>query len=310
MFLVSSKKLMAVLFCENTNNTNKININWHYKLIKLGGKHMKILVLLTCYNRKEKTLKCLETLRKDNQIDFEFIVVDDNSNDGTFEELKKLDYVKVIQGDGSLFYSGGMRIAIDTAKKMQLNMYDFVMLINDDVEFFDNSISKLILFLNNENAIVIGSMCDKNSIFSYGGSIKTSKFRPSYKNVMSTTEKRVYCDTFCANCVLIPVKIFVKLDNIDSVYRHAMGDFDYGCCAVKKGYRIVASDFFVGKCDDNSIKGTWRDTKLSRRARIKLMKSPKGLITKEWFYYLKKNHGILTAVIYSCTPYIRILVKK
>lgn len=271
---------------------------------------MDILVLFTCFNRKEQTLQCINSLRNDDSISFDFIVVDDNSSDGTAEELSKYKSVTVIKGNGALFYSGGMRIAIANAKQRDLDMYDYVMLINDDVDFFDKSVSNLISFLNGEEAIAIGSMCDDKNQFSYGGSIKTNKFKPSYKNVMSTSTERKYCDTFCANCVLIPINIFKKLDNIDPLYRHAMGDFDYGCDAVKKGYKIVASDFFVGKCSDNSMKGTWKDTTLSIIKRIELKESPKGLPSKEWFYYLKKNHNILTAIIYSLTPYIKILLKS
>ena len=45
---------------------------------------MKIVVVFTCFNRKEKTLKCVERLIEGNKrIDFKFIIVDDGSTDGT-----------------------------------------------------------------------------------------------------------------------------------------------------------------------------------------------------------------------------------
>lgn len=271
----------------------------------------KVLALATCFNRCEKTKKSLYTLQeKNSDIDFDFIICDDNSNDGTYEMLEKIENVTVLKGNGNLFYSGGMRKAISKAKSMDLTKYDYIMFMNDDVEFFENSISKLIIELNSQNSIIIGSMCDDNNQLSYGGAIKTSKIRPNTKNVMSTSDNIVYCDTFCANCVLIPKNIFVKLDNIDSVYTHAMGDFDYGFTAVRNGYKIIASSFFVGKCNDNPVENTWKNVNLTRKERIKRKESPKGLPYKEWFHYLNKNYNILTAIIYSLTPYIRILLKK
>ena len=41
-----------------------------------------------------------------------------------------------------------------------------------------------------------------------------------------------------------------------------------------------------------------------------LKESPKGLPSKQWFYFLKKNFNINYAVWKSITPYIRIILKK
>lgn len=272
---------------------------------------IKVLGLATCFNRVSKTKACIESLITANpDIQFEFIIVDDNSNDGTSEILSRYDSVNVIKGTGNLFYSGGMRIAIDRAKTSEFNKFDYVMLFNDDVKFFDKSIEKLINSNINDSCIMVGAVCSSEGIMSYSGSIHTSRVKPSYRNVMSTKEKKAYCDTFCANCVLIPRKIFLNLDNVDPVYHHAMGDFDYGWAASRKGYKILSSDFFVGECNDNPVTGTWRDISLPITERIRKKESVKGLPRKEWFYYLHKNHGLFCAIIYSITPYIKILLRR
>lgn len=269
----------------------------------------KVLALATCFNRKETTIRCIESLDKGNiGIDFDFIIVDDNSSDGTYEQLKNINNVHVVRGNGNLFYSGGMREAIRIAKKCKDNLYDYVLIFNDDVNFFPNSIKKLIEFGSGDE-VCVGATCDDGGMLSYGGVVRTSKFRPSFKTVMSG-EKKVYCDTFCANCVLIPRKVFENIENIDPVYHHAMGDFDYGFTIKKHGYKIVASDFFVGQCNDNPVTGSWRDTTLSRKERIIKKESPKGLPIKEYFHYLYKNHNIVTAVLYSIVPYVKIVLGK
>ena len=52
---------------------------------------MKIVVILTCYNRKEKTENCIRTLVSGNpNCEFVFVVVDDNSSDGTQEVISKM----------------------------------------------------------------------------------------------------------------------------------------------------------------------------------------------------------------------------
>lgn len=268
----------------------------------------KIVVLLTCYNRKQKTINAINSLENNNEkIDFSFIVVDDNSSDGTTEALKEIDNVTVISGNGKLFYSGGMRLAMQEIVSRD-NVFDYVLLINDDVDFYEGAIEYLAKKQNDN--IWIGPTCDSRGQLSYGGILKKSKFRPKYEKVKAEKENGLNCDTFNANCVLIPWVCFVRLGIINEKYSHSLGDFDYGFEAGRKGIRLKVSNQFVGECENNSIEGTWNDKSLNRKQRLKLKESPKGLPRKEWFFYLKRNYNFLTAVIYSILPYIRILVKK
>lgn len=267
-----------------------------------------VLGLMTCYNRKEKTVRALQNLIQGNaEIEFFFIVADDGSSDGTYEELIKIPQVKIIRGDGKWFYSGGMRAAIGAAKRIE-KKYDYCLLFNDDVDFYDSAIEKL---CEKEGDVIwVGPTSDEEGNLSYGGVLKTSKWRPNPEIIMADNSIGRECDTFNANCVLIPWDIFIKLDNIDQVYTHSMGDFDYGFSAKRKGYVLKVSDEFVGVCPDNPVGISWRNTELSRKERLRRKESPKGLPAKEWFYYLKKNYNPVTAVIYSLIPFLRIIVKK
>ncbi len=271
----------------------------------------KVLGLFTCHNRCEKTRKCLESLLQDTGIQWEFIAVNDNSTDGTKDFLESRREVTVIQGDGNLYYSGGMRLAISAAKKRLFQKkYDYVLFINDDVFFHEHAISQLIHELGGESAIMVGATEDKNGEYTYGGVIKKSNWRPKYEHVMTRGQK-MRCDTFNANCVLIPEKIFVSLDNIDPVYVHSFGDYDYGFAASRKGIKIYVSGFFVGYCEhDHSIENTWKDVTLSRRERVKRKETALGNPKKIWFYFLKKNYGLACAILYIINDYVKILLKR
>lgn len=270
----------------------------------------KVLGLFTCYNRREKTIRCVESLLEDSGIDWSFIVTDDRSTDGTSEALQKYSQITLIKGNGSCFYSGGMRLAIDAAKKKYIKeKYDFVMLLNDDVEFDKKVVSRLINALDEKNAIMVGATKNTEGKLSYGGVIKLSKFGPKFKIVMS--ENGIYeCDTFNANCVLIPSEIFFDLDNIDPIYLHSLGDFDYGLAAKRKGIKIYVADFFVGTCNDNSQQGSWLDKSLSIQQRFKRKESVKGQPWRIWFYFTKKNFNVLSACLYTANDFIKILFKK
>ena len=270
----------------------------------------KVLVLFTCFNRLEKTKKCVETLKKEN-LDIHFIVVDDDSKDGTAEYLKNQEKVYYIKGNGNLFYTQGMRVAISYAKNLlSKEKYDYVMLINDDVQFYDKAVEKLIAYLGNEQAIMVGATCDEKGKLCYSAILRASKFRPKYKHVMSNNEEKIKCDTLNANCVLMPRDLFIALDNMDGHYHHSFGDYDYGFEASRKGYAIYPSNFFVGFCkDDHPISGSWQDRNLSRKKRWQLKESPTGNPTKIWFYYLKKNYNIFTAIIYTLNDIIKVWVR-
>lgn len=71
---------------------------------------MRILVIFTCFNRKEKTKECIQTLMNSNKnCNFSFVIVDDGSSDGTWEMLqnmKETTSMFLLKGNGKLFYSG------------------------------------------------------------------------------------------------------------------------------------------------------------------------------------------------------------
>lgn len=269
---------------------------------------VSILGLMTCFNRKDKTVQAIDNLVSGNtEVQFDFIVADDASSDGTAQVLQKYSNIQVINGTGNLFYSGGMRAAIESALR-QKKEYDFCLLFNDDVQFFSHAIDKMIKL--KKQTIWVGPTCDYAQKTSYGGVRKKSSIRPSFEILKADNQDGLVCDTFNANCVLIPWSIFRELGNIDPVYSHSLGDFDYGFEAKRKGFDIRVTNEYVGICCDNPVKGGWRDTTLSLKRRLHLKESPKGLPHKEWFHYLQKNYSLFTAIVYSIIPYLRILLRR
>lgn len=273
---------------------------------------MKVLAIFTCFNRKDKTEHCIRTLVSGNpNCTFEFIIVDDNSTDGTREILmgmKSKYLIHILHGSGRLFYSGGMRLGMQYALQNLQRSYDYLLMVNDDVSFYDGCIWKLAQQSDEQNgSVIVGAMCNETMHMSYSAVKYTSGIK--YRK-MGLDEWNVPADTFNANCVLVPYLGFVKTGAIDSHYVHSLGDFDYGLELKRNGLKIYVSKEFIGICNNNSKKNTWTDTSLSRRDRIQKKESVKGSPAKQWFYFINKNFGIFTAIKASCTPYIRILLEK
>lgn len=274
----------------------------------------KITIIMTCYNRRDMTTACIRSLRN-NKTGCCFIVVDDGSTDGTRNSLKELQAegteISVLGGDGKLFYSGGMRKGIEEAKRQEGTAW--YLIVNDDVAFKAGVIDGMAQTEDRyykdtgEHRVLIGCTLSESGGLSYGGIRYTGR---GVKYEICSPEDEGECDTFNANCVLIPHDIFFETENIDSKYIHSLGDFDYGLSMSRRGVKLCTYGEYVGICNDNSTEGTWMDTGLSRRDRLRAKENPKGAPFPQWFYFLRKNFGLRKALLHSVTPYVRIALGK
>lgn len=291
---------------------------------------MRIVAVFTCFNRKARTQNCIHTLIRGNPgCEFTFVAVDDNSTDGTgemLEALQKEGYdIRLLKGNGRLFYSGGMRLGMeyvlesaagkednnasnDTSSDASNDIYEYLLMLNDDVVFYENCIEKMAVQSKEQgNAVIVGAMCDRKQHMTYGAVKYTGGIH--YRK-LAISEWGVPADTFNANAVLIPYEAFWEVGAMDGHYIHSLGDFDYGLSIKRAGYTIHSSKEYVGDCERNPSTGGWQDVSLSRYERIRKKESVKGAPTRQWFYFLKKNFGLLTAVKGCVTPYIRILLGR
>ena len=115
-----------------------------------------IHVIIPVHNRFDYTRSCIESLLK--QITPEklnIIVVNDGSTDNTKSYIENhYPQIKLLQGNGNLFWGGAVNFGINYARKIS-KKNDWVLLVNNDVEFAPNAISELIKVINNNGRRVI-----------------------------------------------------------------------------------------------------------------------------------------------------------
>ena len=262
--------------------------------------NINIIIAITCFNRREKTLSCLENLfnqQKVSNLKLNVIVVDDNSCDGTHEAIKtKFPTVDLIVGNGSLYWNGGMRLASEHALRIG---FDYLLWLNDDTVLASEAILNLLgtYFEVTQNigkeVIVVGTTrSSKNLIPTYGGVIRKSWFRRTGFTLLPPRDCPVECETMNGNCVLIPRVIVEAVGALDRRFVHGMGDFDYGLRARKAGYSIWITPGYIGVCDKNTLKGTFRDSSLSFKKRWQLFSSPKGLPLGPWLVFCRRHAGL------------------
>lgn len=269
-----------------------------------------IAVLLTVYNRKEVTLKGLQSLYAsiDNLgggYHFDVYMTDDGSTDGTAEAVKtEYPNINIIQGNGNLYWSGGMRKAWQTAIKSGIH-YDFYLWFNDDAELFNNALA--IIFESQakfgDQCIISGAFYDSDGKTSYGGKSQDCNWiNPG------DCQQVFYMN---GNFVLIPDNVYKTLGTIDQIFIHGLGDWDYGMRALEKGFDVKVSTKYVGMTNrhDEQIIELWNyDLKLKER--LRKFYGPKHSPTIQ-FRFDKRHLGLRYAItrfivyhIYTLFPFV------
>jgi len=274
-----------------------------------------IATIITCHNRKAKTLACLDSLFNNTlpeECSLKVFLVDDGSTDGTEHAVREsYPQVHVIKGDGSLFWNGGMRVAF--SKAMEINA-DYYLWLNDDTMLYPDAVARLLamadqqLRTHNKDAIVVGStQSEIGGPITYGGVRRTSLWRPLKFSLISPGSQEIQCYTMNGNCVLIPQIVARVVGNLDPAFTHTMGDMDYGLRATKAGFAILLIPGYAGTCSANIQAKKWMDTKLSFWQRFRKLKQVKGLPPKEWFVFTMR-HGSWAGPIYWVWPYVKVIV--
>ncbi len=276
---------------------------------------MVISILLTCHNRKNKTLRCLRSLKEqvnpNEEYSYFIYLVDDGSTDGTTPAIyQKFPSVNIIQGTGYLYWYGGMQLAWEHALKKKS---DFFLWLNDDVTLYKDALLTMIESYHftkkkyNTDPIIGGNLCDPiTKKFSYGGYTLEKGLSYFRTHKMNPTGNLSQCDMMNGNAVLIPQAVVNVVGTLDKKFTHAMGDFDYGLRCKDKGIPVVTTAAFIGECSNNPPEKAWFNPKRPFSQRVDQLYSPTGLPPREYYYYIRKHAGLLTALVMQTKLYLRL----
>jgi GT2 family glycosyltransferase len=265
-----------------------------------------IAVLLTCHNRRDKTIQCVTALYEqaglEESYSIDVFLVDDASNDGTGEAVKnEFPQVYIIQGNGNLYWNRGMHLAWETAAAAK--DFDCYLWLNDDT-FLKKNAFQILLKEKFPSAIVCGttkSQLDQKA--TYGGYNNTLR-----KLVLPNGDyqRSDYCN---GNCVLIPKEVFRKVGNLDPIFHHAVGDFDYSLRARKMGIEILVAPDYIGTCESHDFVPKWRNTSVGLRKRLQnLYTASSGCYPPEFFVFDKRHNGLVVACFHYITIHLRAIV--
>lgn len=151
----------------------------------------RVAIIILCWNGKNDTIECLKSLCDVDYPNFETIVVDNASTDGTAEDVKlSFPDVEVIKNDCNLGFAGGNNVGIVFALEKG---FDAVLLLNNDTIVDPKFLSELVDVLYKSPHIgatnpVIYYYDDPSVIWSAGGYVdaKTGIAHQNHINEVDT----------------------------------------------------------------------------------------------------------------------------
>lgn len=249
----------------------------------------QIAVLITCFNRKVKTLACLKDIYaqdKPEDCTIDIYIVDGGSTDGTPQAIKETYpnvNLKVCQG---LYWAGGMRAAWEEA--VHNNEYDFFWLLNDDTHLYTNCLTECLKAdeyatqTYGKQGIYVGSTQDPQTLkLTYGGINQEGKW------IIPNGKHYSDCKLGNANIMMVSNSVYKTIGGFCEEYTHGIADYDYTLRAVIQEIPVIVLPIYGGTCE-NDHKATWLPQSTPLRKRIAYLYSPKGLAYKEYMIYMKK----------------------
>lgn len=216
-----------------------------------------ISIVIPVYNRKDYTQQCLACLSAQTYRDFQIIVVDDGSTDGTAEMIQReFTDVIVLKGDGNLWWTEATNWGIRYAQQHQNNRHNnFVLTLNDDTRVDPNYLQTMLDAYRTYQPCLVGSVSvdsdnpDKLEYAGYtgsefelntaGGRHVAADYDYSYQKLASRTAF-VESQSLPGRGTLIPMAVFDKVGLFDSKrFVHYMADIEFAIRARKAGYRLI-----------------------------------------------------------------------
>lgn len=271
----------------------------------------RILTLATCHNRRACTLAALGDLHAQQLPEgtiLDHAIVDDGSTDGTGSAVRvTFPAVTVIEGDGTLFWAGGMRHGwTQHARKQSL---DYLFVYNDDCRFDHDALSSLLATSPGPDvpAVVVGSFKDMvGEATTYGARRRSSRWHPfKFGCVVEPDGTIQSAETLNMNGALISHGALQMVGFLSDYFVHSNADFEYGLKLRKAGGEILVAPKHIGRCEMNPSSQISPQNAHSLREALKMLFDPR----REPFSQrlrLYREHGGWLWPLFWIVPYLTI----
>jgi GT2 family glycosyltransferase len=208
----------------------------------LDGSRVSIIILN--WNSYEVTLHCLLSLRKIDYPNFEVVLVDNGSVDGSPERLlASAPEIRLIKNVTNLGFAGGCNVGIRDALRRGT---DYLLLLNNDTIVAPDFLSQLVHVTESDEKI--GAASPKVLFFDHpdrlnygGGEHRRWRLFPKVFGLRQLDDGRydkIREVSFLTGCAfLIKAEVVRKIGVLEEIYFHFYEDIEWSLRVLKAGYK-------------------------------------------------------------------------
>ena len=198
----------------------------------------KVSVVVAVYNRIHLTKTFLQNFTRVTYPNYELIIVDDGSTDGTSNMImKEFSYVRILKREGNLWWSKATNIGVSDAT---LRGADYILIMNDDVVFEPDFLFHLVAYAEAHPRAIVGSIIydfnNRSQLWYAGG--KRNLWAGELQHRASLNDDEIFWLTGMGT--LLPVQVFEEVGFYDDKrFPQYSGDADLSIRARKQGYSLA-----------------------------------------------------------------------
>jgi len=201
-----------------------------------------VFIVILNYNGGDMLTICLNSVFRSDYSNLQLVVVDNNSEDGSFELAKKnFARAHFIKNPTNFGFAKGNNIGIRFALE---KFADYILVLNNDTLIEASTISKLIQeSTHNPSAGIISPLIlsgDGNKNWFAGGKINWLNMRTAHINKIFSQQP--YSSEYITGCaMLIRANVFEKIGLFDERFFLYYEDADFSLRAFKEGFSLLVA---------------------------------------------------------------------
>ncbi|MTI61417.1 MAG: glycosyltransferase [Firmicutes bacterium] len=237
----------------------KSQINYSKRLTK-----NPVDLIIVNYNTLDYLKKCLASIKSKTREDYNIIVVDNGSSDGSKEYLKKQENILLIENKENLGYARACNQGIIAGSA------EYIVLLNSDIEVTTDWLGKMIKAAAGDDVAVVGPKLINKEGLIVGAGVDSLRddFKPrGWKELdrPGVYDQQEDLLSVGGACYLIKRDLLPVLGLFDEGYFFYFEELDYSLRAREKGYRVVyCPQARVIHHHEGSLKSGNKNNKLKR----------------------------------------------
>jgi len=208
----------------------------------------KVCIIIVNWNKKDYVTDLIESLRRMSYKNYDTVVVDNASTDGSIEAIKNFPEVHLICNPNNLGGTGGFNAGMRFA--LEQNCYEYIWLLDNDARVMTTTLSELVKVAENDPEVgVAGSMIVnpdiQDLVVEFGGYISWENriWKPYMRNEFIPPEglpSTVEVDYVAACSALVRMDAIQQTGIMDERYFIHWDDIDFCLRIWEAGYKVVA----------------------------------------------------------------------